>query len=59
MRQHVPDLELTVFESDHDDELDERSASGELDVSFVAGDEHGDVATGFEVAPRAHRRRSS
>ena len=48
MRQHLPDLELTVFESDHDDELDERLASGELDVSFAAADEYGHVTDGFE-----------
>jgi DNA-binding transcriptional LysR family regulator len=43
LRQQHPDVELTVFESDHDDELEERLASGELDVSFVVGE-----ATGFD-----------
>ncbi len=38
IRQHHPDLEMTVFESDHDDELDERLGNGELDLSFVVGD---------------------
>ncbi len=36
MRSQHPDLEITVFETDHDEELTERLASGELDVSFMA-----------------------
>jgi DNA-binding transcriptional LysR family regulator len=38
MRKQYPDLELTVFESDLDHELEGRVKSGELDVSFVVGD---------------------
>ena len=38
LRREHPDIELTVFESDHDHELEERLASGELDVSFLVGD---------------------
>jgi DNA-binding transcriptional LysR family regulator len=45
MREQLPHLEIIAFESDHDDELDERLASGELDVSFVVGD----VSPGFEA----------
>ena len=44
IRHEHPDLELNVFESDHDDELDDRLTSGELDVSFLVGD----VADGFD-----------
>jgi DNA-binding transcriptional LysR family regulator len=44
IRQDHPELEMTVFESDHDLELDHRLGSGELDVSFVVGD----VAPEFE-----------
>lgn len=46
IRQEHPDLELTVFESDHDDELEQRLASGELDISFLVGD----VPDGFHSA---------
>jgi DNA-binding transcriptional LysR family regulator len=38
MRSQYPDLDLSVFESDQDLELESRLASGELDVSFVVGD---------------------
>ena len=38
MRARYPNLEITVFESDLDQELTERLAIGELDVSFVVGD---------------------
>lgn len=38
LRGQYPDLELSVFESDQDHELESRVASGELDVSFVVGD---------------------
>ena len=38
MRARFPDLELSVYESDHDQELEGRLASGELDVSFMVGD---------------------
>jgi DNA-binding transcriptional LysR family regulator len=38
MRKLHPDLEITVFETDYDDELTDRLVSGELDVSFVAVD---------------------
>lgn len=46
IRQEHPDLDLTVFESDHDDELEQRLASGELDISFLVGD----VPDGFQSA---------
>lgn len=46
IRQEHPDLDLTVFESDHDDELEQRLASGELDISFLVGD----VPDGFRSA---------
>ena len=46
IRHEHPDLDLTVFESDHDDELEQRLASGELDISFLVGD----VPTGFQSA---------
>ncbi len=45
MKAHHPDLEIIVFESDLEHELDEQLARGELDVSFVVGD----VASGFEA----------
>lgn len=38
LRKRYPDLELSVFESDHDQELEDRVESGELDVSFVVCD---------------------
>ncbi|NNE11234.1 MAG: LysR family transcriptional regulator [Ilumatobacter sp.] len=41
MRQEFPDVELTVFESDEDFELENRLVSGELEVSFVVGDVSG------------------
>ena len=44
IRHGHPDLEVVVFESDHDTELDEWLHNGELDMSFVVGD----VADGFE-----------
>lgn len=44
IRQHHPDLDIVVSESDSDTELDEWLGSGELDMSFVVGD----VAAGFE-----------
>jgi len=44
IREHHPDLEITVYEGDHDDELDERLLNGELDISFMVGD----VAPEFE-----------
>ncbi len=45
MRSQYPDLDLSVFESDQDLELESRLSSGELDVSFVVGD----GADGVEV----------
>ncbi len=45
MRAHHPDLEIIVFESDLEHDLDERLRHGELDVSFVVGD----VAPAFEA----------
>lgn len=45
LRARHPDLELTVFESDFDHELDDRLANGELDVSFIVGE----PAPGFEA----------
>ncbi len=38
LRERYPDLELSVFESDHDQELEGRLDSGELDVTFMVGD---------------------
>ena len=38
MRAEYPDVEIRVFESDVDDELDAALARGELDLSFVVGD---------------------
>jgi DNA-binding transcriptional LysR family regulator len=38
MRAEYPDVEIRVFESDVDDELDVALARGELDLSFVVGD---------------------
>lgn len=35
MRERHPDLDISVYESDFDDELHARLASGELDLSFV------------------------
>jgi len=45
LRQAYPDLELSVFESDHDLELEGRVESGELDVSFMVGDGGDSVET--------------
>lgn len=45
LRERYPDLELSVFESDHDQELEGRVESGELDVSFMVGDGGVDVET--------------
>ncbi len=44
MRDGHPDLEIVVYESDLDHELEERLAGGELDISFMVGE----VADGFE-----------
>lgn len=38
MRARHPDLDISVFETDFDDELHEQLANDELDVSFVVGD---------------------
>lgn len=38
MREHHPDLDISVYESDFDNELHERLTSGELDLSFVVGE---------------------
>lgn len=38
MRAAHPDVELDVFENDDDQVLEERLASGELEVSFMVGD---------------------
>lgn len=38
MRSEYPDVEIRVFESDLDDELDAALARGDLDLSFVVGD---------------------
>jgi DNA-binding transcriptional LysR family regulator len=38
LREAYPDLELSVFESDHDQELEGRVESGELDVTFMVGE---------------------
>ncbi len=38
MRKELPNLEIVAFESDYDEELHDRLASGELDVSFVVGE---------------------
>ena len=38
MREEHPDIEISVFESDLDDELEEALSRGELDLSFVVGD---------------------
>lgn len=38
MRTEYPDVEIRVFESDVDDELDAALGRGELDLSFVVGD---------------------
>lgn len=40
-----PGLDIRLFESDDDPTLDERVASGELDVSFVVGERTGDLET--------------
>lgn len=45
VRKRHPELDISVFESDFDDELHVRLASGELDLSFVVGD----VDDGFET----------
>jgi len=47
MRAEYPDVEIRVFESDLDDELDQALARGELDLSFVVGDWSGQ----FESQP--------
>jgi DNA-binding transcriptional LysR family regulator len=41
VRAELPNLELVVLESDYDEELHERLASGDLDLSFVVGDVDG------------------
>ena len=41
MRTEYPEVEIRVFESDLDDELDVALARGELDLSFVVGDWEG------------------
>lgn len=38
MRARHPDLDLSVYDSDYDDQLHERLAAGELDLSFVVGE---------------------
>lgn len=38
MRQEFPDVQILLYESDLDDELDVALGSGELDLSFVVGD---------------------
>jgi DNA-binding transcriptional LysR family regulator len=38
MRAEYPEVEIRVFESDLDDELDQALSRGELDLSFVVGD---------------------
>lgn len=38
MRAEYPEVEIRVFECDHDDELDSALSRGELDLSFVVGD---------------------
>jgi DNA-binding transcriptional LysR family regulator len=38
MRAEYPEVEIRVFESDMDDELDAALARGELDLSFVVGE---------------------
>jgi DNA-binding transcriptional LysR family regulator len=37
LRAKYPDVEMQVFESDHDEELEEALERGELDVSFLVG----------------------
>ena len=44
LRQQHPSAEVRVFETDHDYELFEGLASGDLDVSFLVGD----IGPGFE-----------
>jgi DNA-binding transcriptional LysR family regulator len=44
LRQQFPSAEVRVFETDHDYELFEGLASGDLDVSFLVGD----IGPGFE-----------
>jgi DNA-binding transcriptional LysR family regulator len=38
MRAEYPEVEIRVFESDLDDQLDQALARGELDLSFVVGE---------------------
>ncbi|MGB0114436.1 MAG: LysR family transcriptional regulator [Ilumatobacteraceae bacterium] len=38
MRSHHRDLDISVFESDYDDVLDQQLINGELDLSFVVGE---------------------
>jgi DNA-binding transcriptional LysR family regulator len=38
MRRELPNLEIVAFESDYDEVLHDRLASGDLDLSFVVGD---------------------
>ncbi len=45
MRARQPGLDLSVYDSDYDDELHERLAAGELDLSFVVGDVDARFAT--------------
>jgi DNA-binding transcriptional LysR family regulator len=45
LRANYPDLELSVFESDLDEELEGRVETGELDVSFLVGAGGESVAT--------------
>jgi DNA-binding transcriptional LysR family regulator len=45
IRSRHPELELSVYESDYDDELHERLLNGELDLSFVVGDVEDRFAT--------------
>ena len=44
LRQQFPSAEVRVFETDHDFELFEGLANGDLDVSFLVGD----IGPGFE-----------
>ncbi|MDW3214783.1 MAG: LysR family transcriptional regulator [Ilumatobacteraceae bacterium] len=49
LRERYPDLELSVFESDHDQDLEGRVESGELDVTFMVGDGGVDVETSHVI----------
>jgi DNA-binding transcriptional LysR family regulator len=44
LRERLPDAEVRLFETDHDFELFEGLANGDLDVSFLVGD----IGPGFE-----------